>query len=90
MEKITSGATLEDGVIAKPRYSKLLDFHRYSEHSSVSHLVKPIWSKCFGQPENADPRKGGVKPKADAQTQLRTILLDLYMAWADDPERSVA
>lgn len=90
MENSTTGVTLEDGVIAKPRYSKLLDVHRYSEHSSVSHLVQPIWSKCFGQPENVDPKKGGVKPKASGLTQLRTIILDLFMAWATDPELSIA
>ena len=90
MENTTNGATLADGAIANPRYSKLLDVHRYSEHSAVTHLVGPIWSKCFGQPENADLKKGGIKPKASSKTQLRTIILDLYMAWADDPELCIA
>ncbi|WP_417714435.1 hypothetical protein [Pseudophaeobacter arcticus] len=90
MEKQTTGATLKTGTITDPRYSKLLDVHRYSEHSAVSHLVKPIWHTCFGQPENADSRRGGVKPKASGLTQLRTIILDLYMAWATDPDLSVA
>jgi hypothetical protein len=90
MENSTNGVTLESGVIANPRYSKLLDVHRYSEHSAVSHLVQPIWNMCFGRPENAASRRGGVKPKASGLTQLRTIILDLYMAWATDPDLSVA
>ena len=90
MENSTNGVTLESGVIANPRYSKLLDVHRYSEHSAVSHLVQPIWNKCFGQPDNADSRRGGVKPKASGLIQLRTIILDLYMAWVNDPDLSVA
>ena len=36
MEKETTGATLEAGIIINPRYSKLLDVHRYSELSDVS------------------------------------------------------
>jgi hypothetical protein len=90
MENTELGTTLESGTITNPRHSKLLDVHRYSEHFAVSHLVGPIWSKCFGQPENAAPRKGGLKPKADGLIQLRTLLLDLYMAWAEDPELSTA
>ena len=89
MEKSNVGSTLESGVIANPRYAKLLDVHRYSEHSGVTALVKPIWNKCFGTPEEAAPRKGGVKPKASSLSQLRAVLLDLYVAWRQDPELSV-
>ena len=90
MVKTQIGQTLKQTTIKNPRYSKLLDVHRHSEHSDVSRLGKHIWSKCFGQPVDATPKSGGVKPKANSLSQFRVVILDLYMAWKEDPDLCVA
>ncbi|WP_171211866.1 hypothetical protein [Ruegeria sp. HKCCA5426] len=89
MEETYAGKTLDDFPITNPHYSKLLDVHRFSEHPNVSHLTKQIWAICYGEPESSNPRKGGVRPKANSFAQLRAILLDLFVAWDTDPELSI-
>ncbi len=89
MEETNAGKTLDDFPITNPHYSKLLDVHRFSEHPNVTHLTKQVWATCYGEPESSSLKKGGVRPKASSLTQLRAILLDLFVAWDTDPELSI-
>ncbi len=70
--------------IENPWHSRPLDVHRWSEHPEVKSLVDKIWDEYV---EETVPEKGpGPKPKLAYRKQLRVIILDLYVAWLDDPD----
>jgi len=67
-----------------PWHSRPIDVHRWSDHPEVVAIVDQIWEAHF--PEHADPdRKTGPRPKTPFKNQLRVVVLDLYVAWSDDP-----
>ncbi len=70
--------------IENPWHSRPLDVHRWSDHPEVKSLVDKIWDEYV---EETVPEKGpGRKPKLAYRKQLRVIILDLYVAWLDDPD----
>ena len=65
-----------------PDHSKPLDVHTWSDHSEINTLVDELWFKVV---EPALGGKSNNKGKSDPKRQLKVLLLDLYVAWLDDP-----
>ena len=70
-----------------PWHSRPIDVHRWSDHPEVKGLVDRIWEEFLG--EVIDEKARGPKPKMVFRKQLRVLILDLYVAWLDDPELSI-
>ena len=58
-------------------HSRPLDVHRWSEHPEVNTFVDDIFNTYFKQKTN-------IRKK-----HLKVVLLDLYVAWRDDPTLSI-
>ena len=74
--------------IDNPRHSRPLDVHRWSDHPEVKALVEGIWVGYLPEEWVGEPgkkKKTGPKPKTEFKKQLRVLILDLYVAWLDDP-----
>lgn len=69
-----------------PKYSRPIDVHRWSDHPEINSLVDTIWQQDF---RDFKPKSTGPKPKSRLKDQLKVVLLDLYIAWASDPELSI-
>ena len=63
-------------------HSKPLDVHTWSDHPEINKLVDELWFKVV---ELALGGKSNNKGKSDPKRQLKVLLLDLYVAWLDDP-----
>src|SRR6056297_232894 len=72
--------------IHNPKHSRPLDVHRWSDHPEVVALVDKIWD---GNALDALISTKGPKPKLAFRKQLRVLILDLYVAWLQDPDLSV-
>ncbi|KKM98029.1 hypothetical protein LCGC14_1162120, partial [marine sediment metagenome] len=64
----------------------------WSDHPEVKALVENLWEGYL--PEEITGKVGekwrpGPKPKTSFKKQLRVLILDLYVAWLDDPELSI-
>ncbi|SLN27186.1 hypothetical protein TRL7639_01011 [Falsiruegeria litorea R37] len=73
--------------IKNPWHSRPIDVHRWSDHPEVRDLVDRIWEGFLG--ETITERGPGPKPRMGFRKQLRVVILDLYVAWLDDPELSI-
>ena len=70
-----------------PHHSRPLDVHRWSSHPDATKLRETVWDQYF---KDAFPEGGkGNKAKSEPKKQFKTLLLDLYVAWLDDPELSI-
>jgi hypothetical protein len=68
-------------------HSRPLDVHRWSHHPEATKLRDTVWNQYF---KEAFPEGGkGNKAKSEPKKQFKTLLLDLYVAWLDDPELSI-
>jgi len=65
-----------------PHHSKPLDVHRWSEHPEINKLVDDLW---FQVVEPVLGGKSNNKGKSNPKRQLKVLLIDLYVAWLDDP-----
>ena len=65
-----------------PDYSKPLDVHRWSDHPEINKLVDELWLQVV---EPALGGKSNNKGKSNPKRQLKVLLIDLYVAWLDDP-----
>lgn len=74
--------------IEDPWYSRPLDVHRWSDHPEVKGLVDAVWEAHFLDMERGAAAPGP-RPKTSFRYQLRVLLLDLYVAWLEDPALSV-
>ncbi len=72
--------------IENPWHSRPIDVHRWSDHPEVKSLVDHIWEEVLPEEVGKGP---GPKPKMGFRKQLRVVVLDLYVAWLDDPELSI-
>jgi hypothetical protein len=69
-------------------HSKPLDVHRWSDHREATKLRDEIWNEYFS--DAFPPMEGkGNKAKSAPKKQFKVLLLDLYVAWLDDPELSI-
>ena len=65
-----------------PDHSKPLDVHGWSEHPELNRLVDELWSTVV------EPALGGRSNNtglSGPKKQLKVLLLDLYVAWLEDP-----
>lgn len=70
--------------IKDPWHSRQLDVHRWSDHPEIVKVVDTIWQANFTQLDVAG--RSGPKPKRSFRQQLRVLVLDLYVAWLEDPD----
>ena len=69
-------------------HARPLDVHRWSDHPEATKLREAVWIDYFS--DAFPPIEGkGNKAKSDPKKQFKTLLLDLYVAWLDDPELSI-
>lgn len=80
--------TLPDSpAIADPWHSRPLDVHRWTDHPELITVLDSVWQDhCSALAEKG---RSGPKPKQDFRYQLRVLLLDLYVAWLEDPDLSI-
>ena len=67
--------------------SRPLDVHRWSDHPEAKSLVDPIWNKYF--PDSFKNKGKGNKPTSSYKKQFKVLLLDLYVAWLEDPDMAI-
>lgn len=69
--------------IDDPWHSRPIDVHLCSDHPEVKGLTDKVWGEA-----GLDRFEGttGRKPKRPFREQLRVLLLDLYVAWLEDPD----
>ena len=65
-----------------PWHSKPLDVHRWSDHPEINKLVDELWVTFVGPALVSGSNNRG---KSDPKKQLKVLLLDLYVAWLEDP-----
>jgi hypothetical protein len=77
--------TLGVNVITQPDldHSRPLDVHRWSDHPEANKFVGKIWREHFDYKFGKTGK--GKRPKALQRDQLKVLLLDLYLAWTQDP-----
>ena len=69
-------------------HSRPLDVHRWSNHPEATKLREAVWKDYFS--DAFPPIEGkGNKAKSEPKKQFKVLLLDLYVAWLDDPELSI-
>ena len=69
-------------------HSRPLDVHRWSDHPEATKLREAVWKDYFK--DAFPPIEGkGNKAKSEPKKQFKVLLLDLYVAWLDDPELSI-
>lgn len=71
--------------IQNPWYSRPIDVHRWSDHPEVKGLTEKVWAEAG---LDRLVKVSGPKPKQPYREQLKVILLDLYVAWLEDPQLS--
>lgn len=76
--------TEQEKPISDPWHSRPLDVHRWSDHAELITVVEQVWQTHCA--DLAAKGRSGPKPKQDFRYQLRVLLLDLYVAWLEDPE----
>jgi hypothetical protein len=67
--------------------SRPFDVHVWSDYPELNHLVDAVWENFFIETVAI---KRGPKPKASKKSHLKTLLLDLYVCWLNDPEMYLA
>ena len=65
-----------------PWHSKPLDVHKWSDHPEINKLVDELWVTFVGPALVSGSNNRG---KSDPKKQLKVLLLDLYVAWLEDP-----
>lgn len=96
-----SNSTIEEQVYARPLassaehsdrrdlwHSRPLDLHRWSEHPEVHSLIERLWTQHFVDFETNTGFQGR-RPKGHPALQLRVLILNLYVAWKDDPSLNI-
>ncbi|MBN8630158.1 MAG: hypothetical protein J0L76_04800 [Rhodobacterales bacterium] len=78
----------EESPIEDPWHSRVLDVHRWSDHPEIIRVVTQVWDTHFQHLQ--EEGRSGPKPKQDFRHQLRVLVLDLYVAWLEDPTLSIA
>lgn len=72
--------------IIDPRHSRPIDVHRWSDHPEVNDIVDAVWREHL---HDFRANQSGPKPKTRFKDQLKVLILDLYVAWATDPDLSI-
>ena len=69
-----------------PRHSRPFDVHRWSDHSEINSLVQTVFDALTNKEKSTIKGKSNNKGRASGKTHLKVLLLDLYVAWREDPE----
>ena len=64
------------------QHSRPLDIHRWSEHPEANKFVNYVYDTFLNKETWENPR---IKKK-----HLKVVLLDLYVAWLNDPALNIA
>ena len=64
------------------QHSRILDVHRWSEHQEANLFVDEVYNSFLNRQEQENAR---IKKK-----HLKVVLLDLYVAWLNDPDLNIA
>ena len=64
-------------------YSRLFDVHRWSDHPEVDALVDRLYEAHIRSLEPTDRKP--TQDKNPCRKALKTLLIDLYVGWVDDP-----
>jgi len=64
------------------QHSRPLDVHRWSDYNEVNKFVDDVYDKYLNTQSNENQK---IKKK-----HLKVVLLDLYVAWLNDPELNIA
>jgi len=78
-------------MIDNPKFSRPIDVHRWSDHPEVVTLVEDIWNNWLPPEVTGElgKKKPGPRRKTSLKKQLRVLVLDLYVAWLENPELSI-
>ena len=69
-------------------HSRPLDVHRWADHPEATKLREQVWKDYFS--DAFPPIEGkGNRAASEPKKQFKVLLLDLYVAWLDDPELSI-
>lgn len=66
-------------------HSRPLDVHIWSDYPSVNGWINKIWDSHF-EARFAPSGRSGRPPKTSPKSQLKVLLLDLFVAWSSDPD----
>ncbi len=72
---------MEDMTVRDYEHSRPLDVHRWSDHPEVNAFVDRIYEEHI--------RQSGTNTQIKKK-HLKVVLLDLYVAWSDDPSLNIA
>ena len=78
---------MTDNTEINRHHSRPLDVHRWSDHPEAKKLRDSIWNQYFK--ERFGQSKRGRQPGSSSKKQFKILLLDLYVAWLDDPELAI-
>lgn len=81
---LRNGITLDDAFDVWR--SRPLDVHRWSDFPEVNALVDQIFNGLTVEQKVSIKGKSNNSGKASGRTHLKVVLLDLYVAWKNDPE----
>ena len=62
-------------------HSRPLDVHRWSDHGEINNLVNAVFEKFISRKVKEN--------KAIRKKHLKLVLLDLYVAWLNDPDMNI-
>ena len=66
-------------------YSRPLDVHKWSDYPEVNSFVNQVWEDFLATEFPAQTGRGK-RPKGPKKQQFKVLLLDLYVAWREDPD----
>ena len=72
-----------------PKHSRPLDVHLWSDHPEINGLIRNIFNSFSEEEKRTIEGRSNNKGRASGRTHLKVVLLDLYVAWKDDPELSI-
>ena len=61
-------------------YSRLLDVHIWSDYPEVNEFISVIYNAYFSNQNGK---------RSIAKKHIKLVLLDLYVAWLDDPDHGL-
>ena len=64
------------------QHSRILDVHRWSDYDEVNKFVDKVYDEYLNNPSNEN--------QTIKKRHLKVVLLDLYVAWLNDPELNIA
>lgn len=70
-------------------HSRPLDVHHWSEHPEANKIVKQIYNVLPKETISKIEGKSNNKGKSSREKHLRVLILDLFVAWKNDPTPTI-